>query len=520
MAYENLCMYCFEDLSGHSTCPHCGRDSHAAVPQIQMLPGTLVYHDRFLIGRALGQDATGIVYAAFDTKREKKLRIREYLPRDCAERLNDGGVVPAPGLEDRFDAGIRKLRASVEGEEDPRKRHFFFEENGTAYIAQRKSAAAEGGGREEAPEEETGGRRRIAIIAIVAALVVIAAAVGLIMFFNGALNATQDVTESPTLDPNLVWIPAETPTPTPYASPTFAALVDPDLSWMDYTYDDGSGTNTGTSSGSTGTQTVQGNVSAATQRPTAMPTLSGDASAYTSVTTKSSASAIRTLQNKLVTLGWLDYSKVTGKYDNATRQAVKDLQTYINKTYNPKPALTVDGLAGPKTQQWLYQTNATRPTPTPVPTATPKPKVTAAPSDDTVIDENSGANQIRDMQRKLALLGVLPSGSDSGRFDKTTRAAVRRFQNRVNELQGYDVLDTNGTMDALSLAFLDYYVEEWNRIQAGTAEPTATPTPTAEPTAAPTAAIPESETVNGKSSKDAIRALQQQLISLGMLPAG
>ena len=120
MAYENLCMYCFDDLSGHSTCPHCGRDSHAAVPQIQMLPGTLVYHDRFLIGRALGQDATGIVYAAFDTKREKKLRIREYLPRDCAERLNDGTVVPVAGLEDRFDAGLKKLRASVEGEEDPR----------------------------------------------------------------------------------------------------------------------------------------------------------------------------------------------------------------------------------------------------------------------------------------------------------------------------------------------------------------------------------------------------------------
>ena len=107
MAYENLCMYCFQDLGGRSTCPHCGRDSHAAVPQIQMLPGTLVYHDRFLIGRALGQDATGIVYAAFDTKRENKLRIREYLPRDCAERLNDGAVVPVAGMEDRFDAGLR-----------------------------------------------------------------------------------------------------------------------------------------------------------------------------------------------------------------------------------------------------------------------------------------------------------------------------------------------------------------------------------------------------------------------------
>ena len=41
MAYENLCMYCFEDLGGRDTCPHCGRDARAAVPQIQMVPGTL-----------------------------------------------------------------------------------------------------------------------------------------------------------------------------------------------------------------------------------------------------------------------------------------------------------------------------------------------------------------------------------------------------------------------------------------------------------------------------------------------
>ena len=142
MAYEHLCMYCFEELQGEAVCPHCGRDSRAAVPQIQLLPGTLVYHDRFLVGRALGQDSTGIVYAAFDTKRENKMRLREYLPRDCAERLNDGSVVPAAGLEDQFEKGMRKLRASVEGVSDPKKRHFYFEENGTAFVAERGSAAA------------------------------------------------------------------------------------------------------------------------------------------------------------------------------------------------------------------------------------------------------------------------------------------------------------------------------------------------------------------------------------------
>ena len=32
MAYENLCMYCFKDMGGEAVCPHCGRDSRAAVP--------------------------------------------------------------------------------------------------------------------------------------------------------------------------------------------------------------------------------------------------------------------------------------------------------------------------------------------------------------------------------------------------------------------------------------------------------------------------------------------------------
>ena len=76
MAYDNKCMYCFEDLGGRDICPHCGHDSRAAVPQIQLLPGTLLHNGRFLVGRAMGQDASGIVYMAYDTKREATLRIR------------------------------------------------------------------------------------------------------------------------------------------------------------------------------------------------------------------------------------------------------------------------------------------------------------------------------------------------------------------------------------------------------------------------------------------------------------
>ena len=237
MAYENMCMYCFKELNGESVCPHCGGDSRAAVPQIQMLPGTLVYHDRFLVGRALGQDSSGIVYNAMDTKRGGVIRIREYLPRNCAERLNDGGVVPIAGMEEAFETGMRKLHASVDSVEDPKNRHFYFEENGTAYIAQRKGGAAAASESEAAAGEEDSGRRQIILYIAIAAAVVLAVAIGVILFIN-SMGSTDDRTlDNPltSTSPDATWMPDASPSPTPYATATFAALVDPELSWMDYT---------------------------------------------------------------------------------------------------------------------------------------------------------------------------------------------------------------------------------------------------------------------------------------------
>jgi len=506
MAYENLCMYCFEDMDGKTVCPHCGKDSRAAVPQIQMLPGSQVYHGRFLVGRALGQDATGIVYSAFDTKKENKLRIREYLPRDCAERLNDGAVVPVAGMEDQFEAGLKKLRASVENVEDPRKRHFFFEENGTGYIAQRKSAsAAAERDREPEEEEERGGRGRVVLFAGIAVAVLVAAAVLLITIFNGATTSSRDITQSPTLDPSQIWIPVATPTATPYVTPTFAALVDPELSWMDYTYD-----------GDVEQEYQQAQRAAATPVPTPAPTINSKGSQrYRVVNGDSSKDEIRALQKKLYEQGWLEKSQVTGKYDAATRQAIRDFQAYVNDHYKPKEKLSVDGVAGPKTQQWLYEANVAKPTARPTPRVTPRP-------DEENVDETAPASQVRQAQRKLIALGLLPEGSADGTYGASTAKAVRSFQKRVNELAGYDVLEETGKLDALSLAFLDYYAEEWESLRKATAEPTEKPRPTRKPTPTPTTRPVEilEDVINGESSKSDIRKVQQLLVDIGMLPGG
>ncbi|MEE1201030.1 MAG: peptidoglycan-binding protein [Christensenellales bacterium] len=490
MAYEELCMYCFEERGDAFLCPHCGRDNRAAVPQIQMLPGSTVYHDRFLVGRALGQDATGIVYSAYDTKREARLRLREYLPRDCAERLNDGSIVPVAGMEDAFEAGLKKLRASVEGVEDPRKRHFFFEENGTAYIAQR-TRTAESETRDDDDDEHRRGIRRIAIVVGIAMAVVLVAAIVIVSMINGMLDSANDITVGPSFNPSsTAWAPIGSPSPTPYATATFAPLVDPEQSWMDYTYP-----------GDVEQEFHDQDVDKRTPVPTFAPS-----SGYGTISAKSSAAEIRGLQQRLVSTGWLSYDRINGVYDSQTKQAVRDFQNYVNTHLNPQRKLSVDGIAGPQTQQWLYMGSAVKPT------AAPTPMITARPSDSQVVDKNSSKADIRSVQRKLIILSLMKPGSDDGIYGSTTTTAVKKFQQRVNEIEGFVILPISGVVDPLTMAYLNYYVEWWQDIQDATPTPTVKPTPTPAPTGG--------TTVDADSTPQEIRYLQRMLIAVGLLKNG
>jgi peptidoglycan hydrolase-like protein with peptidoglycan-binding domain len=475
-------MYCFEDNGGQDVCPHCGRDARAAVPQVQLLPGTLLYNERFLVGRALGQDASGIVYAALDTKRGVKIRIREYLPRDSARRLNSGEVAPESGAEGTFEAGLAKLRSSVEGVEDPAKRHFFFEENGTGYIAQRKASAAGGA---EGDEERQG--PRLALVIGIAAALVLAVAVGVIMLVNYLTNKTDTKAEEPRTSSEDIWSPPESPTPTPYAAATFGTITDPEQSWMDYTNPDLKGDNSDFAT------------------PTPVPTAENGFPTDKTINADSSSSDIKKLQKLLANLGWLSSDHINGKYDDATKQAVKDAQQYINDTYAFTPKLGVDGIAGPKTLAWLIRTDlSVKPTPTPAP-ITPNP--TKA---EQVIDENSSKEEIKYVQGQLAILGILDTSNINGVYDKATRAAVLYFQQRVNDLQGYDALDETGTADASTIAYLDYYVKWWQDKQSKTPAPSASP--------APTATVPaQGEVIDENSPAASIKAVQEMLIALNYL---
>ena len=66
MDTSKLCMYCMEDNGGNPICPHCGKDANAPLIGNHLKPGDVI-GGRFVVGRAVGQDASGVVYMVYDT---------------------------------------------------------------------------------------------------------------------------------------------------------------------------------------------------------------------------------------------------------------------------------------------------------------------------------------------------------------------------------------------------------------------------------------------------------------------
>ena len=477
MAYENLCMFCFSNNGGKDVCPNCRRDAREAVDPMHLKPKTRVYNGRFLIGRAIGQDEGGIVYNALDTNRGNVIRIREYMPRDSARRLDDGSLVPETGLEDRFERGLKRLKASVDNVQDPSQRHFYFEENGTGYIAERRHAGDDSG-------EESSGRRssKTLIVIIIAAALVIGVAAGVIALVSYfTKNADTKVNETATGSVD-VWSPPESEAPTPKASASFAPVTAVTNSWMDFT-------------DPSANPTVAPDTEKAAE-------LLGGLDVNSNIGTYSSPEIITRLQQLLAHLGWMDESEITGVYDAATKQAVRNFQTRVNEVYGAG-TLYVDGAAGPNTLKYMSDFDvAFKPAPTPE-AITPKPE-----NANDMIDENSAAEEINYLQTRLAALGLLSDSYPNGSYDTVTRNAVMRFQKRVNELHGFNALRNDGTADAATLAYLDYYISWWEKHA-----PTPSPTPraTATPEPSPTA---ENSVIDRNSSGATVEYVQEMLTAL------
>lgn len=139
---EDRCPNCFADKNGATNCASCGwpaqSDSRSG---IHLPPGSLL-HDRFRIGRLIGQGGFGATYLGWDDRLHVKVAVKEFYPANLISRLPGGTRVAAfsdvheeafrLGLEKFMDearmlARLRTIKEIVVVQD-------FFEENGTAYI--------------------------------------------------------------------------------------------------------------------------------------------------------------------------------------------------------------------------------------------------------------------------------------------------------------------------------------------------------------------------------------------------
>ena len=109
------------------------RDQGSELPRGKQL-------QEFVIERLLGVGGYSVVYLARDTKLDRRVALKEYLPATLAMRAPDGQVVPRlPRFSEFFDRGMKSFlnEARLLGSFDNSallKVYRFWSENGTAYM--------------------------------------------------------------------------------------------------------------------------------------------------------------------------------------------------------------------------------------------------------------------------------------------------------------------------------------------------------------------------------------------------
>ena len=167
----------------------------------------------------------------------------------------------------------------------------------------------------------------------------------------------------------------------------------------------------------------------ATAKPTAKPTRTPDVDDLDYYLQQGSSGAkVRTLQNRLIELGWLE-GTADGSYSHATEYAVKAFQARYS-------SLWVDSVAGPDTLKTLYGAGA----------ATSK---TPAASLGITLEQGDENDAVKAMQKRLKELGFYKATAD-GEFGSTTKAAVIAFQ-KANGISATGVA-TKATLNKLYAA--------------------------------------------------------------------
>jgi len=498
-------MFCMEDNGGNDVCPHCGKDAGAPLLKNHLAPGEIL-GGRFLVGRAVGQDASGVVYIVFDLRKERKMRIREYMPRGVAYREENSNHLRAlPGMEGEFEEGLSDTRARAESADEPEKAMPCFEENGTLYVVLRRrreagapeaAAAGAAADRAEKPEkkseagkkkkradEERGAEaddeddgekpgfadrmaarfRKNTAAVLVALLIVLLLVASVIVIVSRGGRDTVNQPQNPS-SPLDVWsAPTETPIPTAVATDQFGNIVAPTQGWQ---YQQG------------------GN----------------------------------TINNGVAT-----NTPIPDDYEPDWLRGTPEPGTLTTEMPTAVPVDTDD----PNATEGLIALGTPAPTPEPTPEATPRATI-----EPVLVDKNTPESTVRALQARLIELGWLDIEEPTGYYGDQTKQAVRAFQRLIHDR--YDsTMQVDGFAGVVTVGWLNRDDAPWNPDREGALPlpdtlptPTPVPTPTPQPTPTPLPTDTPEPTPSPSpsptpfiASSELTSEVQTRLIELGWLDA-
>lgn len=97
MAYKGLCLGCMSSKGDAVECPKCGyvEGTPQVLPYLE--PGTVLL-DKYIIGKRIFTNGEGVTYIGFNTSTNKKITVREYLPKTLCSRVKgNDSIIIAPG---------------------------------------------------------------------------------------------------------------------------------------------------------------------------------------------------------------------------------------------------------------------------------------------------------------------------------------------------------------------------------------------------------------------------------------
>ena len=137
------CYGCFEILEKkQEICPYCGYvEGTPPEEAVHMEPGTLL-SERYIVGKVIGYGGFGVTYIGWDSRLEKRVAIKEYMPSEFSTRMPGRSQVSIFGgvKKDQFDSGLKKFveeakrLSKFQKEEGIVKIYDCISENDTAYI--------------------------------------------------------------------------------------------------------------------------------------------------------------------------------------------------------------------------------------------------------------------------------------------------------------------------------------------------------------------------------------------------